>query len=477
MKNFNYTSKNILPVLLFFLLLNSQNFAQEQNLVGTWLGTLKFSGTELRVVFNVQEDNGLLKATMDSPDQNAKGIPVDSVIFENSNVRFNIKAVGGYYDGVLNKDNMEIQGNWHQGGVLPLDLKKTDKVESLNRPQEPKPPYPYKEENVTYENKNAGINLAGTLTLPENGEHFPAVLLIPGSGSHNRDEEISGHKIFKVIADYLTRRGIAVLRVDDRGVGSSTGNFGTSSDIDFASDAYAGVEYLKSRMEINPAEIGLIGHSEGGIIAPMVALKTKDVAFIVLMAAPGIPGDQLLYKQAALIGKSEGATDEEIQQDLKLNKILYTIVQKVKDSTQAAEEIHKAFSDYYNGLSEENKKQIQDPEGFFARQSDVLLSPWFKFLISYNPAQALEELKCPVFAIDGSKDLQVPPKEDLDAIKAALKKGMNKNFEVKELPGLNHLFQTAKTGSPAEYGKIEETISPVALQTIGDWIIKITKGK
>lgn len=477
MKTFNYTSKNILPVLLFFLFLNSQNFAQEQNLVGTWLGTLKFSGTELRIVFNVQEDNGLLKATMDSPDQGANGIPVDSVIFDNSNIRFDIKAVNGYYDGIFNKDSMEIKGNWHQGGVLPLDLKKTDKVVSLNRPQEPKPPYPYKEENVTYENKNAGIKLAGTLTLPENTKHCPAVLLIPGSGKHNRDEEIFGHKIFKVIADYLTRRGIAVLRVDDRGVGGSTGNFEVSTDIDFASDAYAGVEYLKSRNEINPAEIGLIGHSEGGIIAPMVALKTKDVAFIVLMAAPGMPGDQLLYKQSALIAQAAGATDEEIQESLKLNKILYNIVKTTKDSSQAVEKLHNAFIDYYNGLSEKNKKQIGDPERIIAIQSKVLLSPWFKFFISYNPVPALEKLKCPVLAIDGSKDLQVPPKEDLDAIKAALKKGMNKNFEVKELPGLNHLFQTAKTGSPAEYGKIEETISPVALKTIGDWIIKITKGK
>lgn len=299
--------------------------------------------------------------------------------------------------------------------------------------------------------------------------------MISGSGPQDRNETIFGHKPFLVIADYLTRRGIAVLRVDDRGVGGSTGNFAEATTKDFASDALAEVEYLKTRKEINPRKIGLIGHSEGGLIAPMVAVVSPDIAFIVLMAAPGLTGEQILYKQSALIVKVNGATEKEISRELNLMKKLYSVVKRVKDNTAAAKELRQIYEGYYESPAGKKKKESNNYTQIINRQIKALTSPWFRYFLTYNPVPALEKIKCPVLAIDGEKDLQVPPEEDLQIIKKALEKGGNKNFEIKEFPNLNHLFQPAKTGSPLEYSKIEETISPLVLKTISNWILKIVK--
>ncbi len=302
--------KKILALFFLSLMISTCSFGSsltisnntDFNLNGIWQGSLKISSVTLRIVFKVTVDkNGSYSATMDSPDQGAKDIPVDSVIYNDGNVKFVVGAVRGFFEGKVDFDNSTIKGEWHQSSMsLPLELKKIDKVEELKRPQEPKPPFPYNVEEVSYENKTAGIKLAGTLTFPKAKGPFPAVLLITGSGPQNRDEELFGHKPFLVIADYLTRRGIAVLRVDDRGIGKSTGKFSSATTEDFAGDVLAGVEFLKSNKNINPKEIGLIGHSEGGLIAPMVAVKSSDVAFIVLMAGPGLPGDQILYKAGSV---------------------------------------------------------------------------------------------------------------------------------------------------------------------------------
>ncbi len=462
------------PNIFSNLLPNSGN-----GIKGIWQGTLKVQSMELRIIFKITEDeNGKLKATMDSPDQGAKDIPVDSVIYSGENLKLVSNMIHGYFEGTYNADSISFEGKWHQGGLsLPLVITKIEKVEDAIRPQEPKPPFPYKVQDVIYENKSAGIKLGGTLTFPETGGPFPAVLLITGSGAQNRDEELFGHKPFLVIADYLTRLGIAVLRVDDRGIGESTGNFAASTTKDFATDVLSGVEYLKSRKEINPKEIGLIGHSEGGIIAPMVASKTKDVAFIILMAGTGIPGDQVLLTQAEAIEKLNGVSEEKIKDDLALNKKLYSVLKEDKDSSAIVDELNNIYLDSYNNLSAEKKAEIGDPKIAFQKGIKTLMSPWFRYFVKYNPYPTLERVKCPVLALGGSKDVQVLPDINLPAIKKALEEGGNKNFEVKELPGLNHLFQTAKTGAPSEYGRIEETIAPIALQTMGDWILKIVNKK
>lgn len=459
-------------------------FAQQQDtsvigIEGIWQGELKVPGTVLRIVFKVSKNpDGTLTATLDSPDQGATDIPVEEVIFKDNILRLNVKSVGGVFEGKVSEDFLVIEGEWKQsGGAFPLTVKRVDKAVEILRPQVPKKPYPYIEEEVIYENKDAEITLAGTLTLPSGNAPFPVILLISGSGPQDRNETIYNHRPFLVLADYLTRQGVAVLRVDDRGVGKSTGDFSQATSVDFASDVLAGIEYLKTRKEINPKQIGLIGHSEGGLIAPMVAVKSADAAFIVLMAGTGLTGEEILYLQGALISRAMGVSEEDIAKNRQFNEKIFSVIKEEKDKKIAEEKLRQMFMADWAELNDEEKSRIGDPEVFLKAQLQSLLSPWLKFFLTYDPKPTLSKVKCPVLAINGEKDLQVPPKENLSAIEEALVAGGNKNFTVKELPGLNHLFQTAQTGLPAEYVKIEETISPVALKIIGDWIFEQTKNK
>ena len=459
-------------------------FAQQQDtseisIEGIWEGKLKVPGTELRIVFKISKNpDGTLTATLDSPDQGATDIPVEEVIFIDNTLRLEVKSAGGVFEGKVSEDFLVIEGEWKQSGqTLPLTVKRVDKAVEILRPQVPKKPYPYIEEELVYENKEAGITLAGTLTLPSGDAPFPAVLLISGSGPQDRNETIYNHRPFLVLADYLTRQGIAVLRVDDRGVGKSTGDFSQATSVDFASDVLAGIEYLKTRKEINPEQIGLIGHSEGGIIAPMVAVKSPDVAFIILMAGTGLTGEEILYLQGALIYRAMGVSEEDIANNRQFNEKIFSVLKEEDDSENAEERLRQMFMEDWEKMSDEKKEQIGDPEVFLKAQLQGLLSPWLKFFLTYDPKPTLTKVKCPVLAINGEKDFQVPPKENLSAIEEALIAGGNKNFIVKELPGLNHLFQTAQTGLPAEYAKIEETISPEALKIIGEWILEQTRDK
>jgi fermentation-respiration switch protein FrsA (DUF1100 family) len=260
-------------------------------------------------------------------------------------------------------------------------------------------------------------------------------------------------------------------------VGRSTGDFSLATSEDFASDVLAGIEYLKARKEINPKKIGLIGHSEGGIIAPMVAVKSPDVAFIVLMAGTGLTGEEISYLQTGLIFKEMGISEKDINKNLQLNNKIFSVFKEEEDNKIVEEKIGQMFMTYWEDLSEEEKSRIGNPEDYLKAQLQSLLSPWFRFFLTYDPKTTLSKVKCPVLAINGEKDLQVPPQENLSAIKEALQTGGNENFTIKELPGLNHLFQTAQTGAPAEYAKIEETISPVALKIISDWILQQAKDK
>ena len=456
-----------------------QQDTSEISIEGIWQGKLKVPGTELSIVFKIsQNPEGTLTATLDSPDQGVTGIPVEEVIFKDNTLHLEVKSVGGVYEGKVSEDFLVIEGEWKQsGGVFPLTVKRVDKAIEILRPQVPKKPYPYTEEEVAYENKEAGITLAGTLTLPPGKGPSPAVLLISGSGPQDRNETIYNHHPFLVLADYLTRQGIAVLRVDDRGVGESTGDFSQATSVDFASDVLAGIEYLKTRKEINPEQIGLIGHSEGGLIAPMVAVKSPDVAFIILMAGTGLTGEEILYLQGALISRAMGVNEEDIAKNRQFNEKIFSLIKEEKDKKTIEEKLRQMFMEDWAELNEEEKSRIGDPEVFLEAQLKSLLSPWLKFFLTYDPKPTLNKVKCPVLAINGEKDLQVPPKENLSAIEEALKVGGNQNYTIKELPGLNHLFQTAQTGLPAEYAKIEETISPVALKIISDWILEQTETK
>ncbi|HCY75470.1 MAG TPA: alpha/beta hydrolase [Ignavibacteriales bacterium] len=468
--------KNI-NVFLMILFLTMQISAQQKDLSGIWSGKLELPNTvKLTVVFNLAQDSaGNYSSTLDSPDQGAKGIPTESTIIKDDSITIQIPVIKGFFTGKIFYDEMKIVGKWNQGGmVLDLVVKKVDKLEEVRRPQEPKEPFPYKSEDIKFENKVDNITLAGTLTLPENGNNFPAVVMITGSGGEDRNEEVFGHKPFLVIADYLTRNGIAVLRFDDRGIGQSTGNQATGTSEDFVRDVLAGVDYLKSRTEINHSKIGLIGHSEGGMIAPMAAVKSDDVDFIILMAGTGISGDSILILQSELIQRAEGMPEEEIQKSLKEQREIYSMIVSSDDKTTLEKQLRDKFNSEYSAMSDDEKSKLGDPEVYLNMQIKTLTSPWFNYFIKYNPQPTLEKVKCPVLAINGGNDLQVPPEQNLSAIESALKKGGNKNYEIRLLPGLNHLFQTSATGAVSEYATIEETVAPIALETMADWIKKIT---
>lgn len=446
-----------------------------QDIAGQWNGILKVQGIQLRLVFHIDKTDLGYTATMDSPDQGVNGIPVTTVSFEQANITLIIPSAKIEYDGVLGEDN-SIVGTFRQAGQsFPLNLsKEIVEKEKLVRPQEPIKPYPYYEEEITFRNEKEGIDLAGTLTLPRKDGVYPVVILISGSGPQNRDEELLGHKPFLVLSDHLTRNGIAVLRYDDRGTAASKGDFAKATTVDFSNDAKAAVDYLLKRKEINHKQIGLIGHSEGGIVAPIVAASSKDVAFIVLMAGTGIPGDQLLLLQQELIGRASGVSEEELKKNKLFNQGAFDMVIHSTDDDQ----LKKDLTEYIKkGFAEHPEEILQGmtAEENAAMHANQLVSPWMQYFIKYNPALILEKVKCPVLAINGEKDLQVPPKENLGPIAAALKKGGNKKVTIKEMPGLNHLFQECTTGSPDEYAVIEQTMSPVAMAEILKWIQEQTK--
>ncbi|MBD2701665.1 alpha/beta hydrolase [Spirosoma sp. BT702] len=458
--------RNILLLLLISLTTFS---AHGQPIAGQWFGALRIPGNQqLRLVFNISKTDNSYSATMDSPDQGAKGIPATSTTFENPKLTITLKNLSIDYTGELKGDS--IVGTFKQGGFsLPLTLSKKEiEKKAAIRPQEPAKPYPYHSEDVTFENPTANITLAGTLTLPKKEGNFPAVVLITGSGPQNRNEELLDHKPFLVLADYLTRNGIAVLRYDDRGVADSKGNFQMATSADFATDVLAAVTFLKGRKEINPKHIGLIGHSEGGLIAPMVAQQSKDVGFLVLLAGTGIPGDQLLLKQQELIGKASGVSDSALQKILADNKVAYNIITQSTNTDSLKRTLtnylKKVMPDTSAGSDEHIKAQVAQ-----------LASPWLQYFMRYDPAVTLTKVKIPVLALNGANDLQVPAELNLTAIRNALAKAGNKHVTTKVLPGLNHLFQESKTGLPAEYGSIEQTFSPVALAEIANWIQQQTK--
>jgi len=449
-------------IILFISLISLSIYAQ--NISGKWNGILKVQGTQLRLVFNiVKTDNGY-SSTMDSPDQGAKGIPVTQTSFSNSILKLEVSNAGIKYEGTLNKDGV-FNGTFKQGGLsLPLILSKGNiEKEKAVRPQEPIKPYPYYTEDIKFVNSKDHIELAGTLSFPEKNGKFPAVILITGSGPQNRDEELLGHKPFLILSDFLTRNGIAVLRFDDRGVGESTGSFKAATTFDFAKDVEYAIEYLQKRKEINHNKIGLIGHSEGGIIASIIASKNKNVDFIVLMAGPALRGDKLLLLQKYKIESQMGVNHNLIENNQQIFAGAYEIILNKKIKNEVISDSLSSYftSKYGQALPERQKSAI----------INQLTSPWMIDFIRLDPATYLSKVNCPVLAINGSKDIQVPSKENLEIIKDIFEKYKNTNVKIVELKDLNHLFQECETGATSEYSRIEQTISPIALKEILNWIV------
>lgn len=459
-------------VIFTLILLNSfLSYSQTPTVpaapAGKWEGKLQFPGSALRIYLEITEPApGKFAARMISPDQDGSKIKAHTVSWVGDSLFLDVKVIKGTYAAKLSADKTTLTGIWTQGpGSLPLILKNNPALQfESNRPQEPKRPYPYKEENVKYQNTKAGISIGGTLTLPHGAGPFPAVLLITGSGAQDRNEALMGHKPFLIISDYLTRRGIAVLRVDDRGVDSTGGDALTATTADNASDAFAGVKYLQSRADIQKNKIGLIGHSEGGVIAPMVASQTNDVAFIVLLAGVGVLPQHLLLRQREDMMRQAKSKEEDIQKALALLTKVYDLLSAENYSPAVEEKLSKLFQENAPVKGADVSPMVK-----------YFTLPWMRYFIKLNPQLYLQKVTCPVLALNGTNDIQVAAKENLAAIETAINGGGNSNVTVQELPGLNHLFQTAKTGAVADYALIEETFSPVALKVIGDWIEGVVK--
>jgi len=433
---------------------------------GVWQGALEGNGMRLRLQLHVShDDRKQLVAALDSPDQGVSGLPAVKVSQKDAVFHFEIPVVGGVYDGTLNATKTAITGTWTQsGGDQKLIFHRSDQLLALIRPQDPVKPYPYQEEEIAFSSDKAKVTLAGTLTFPPGPGPYPAAILLSGSGPHDRDESLLGHRPFLVLADHLTRKGIAVLRFDKRGNGSSTGDYASATMEDFAGDAAAALAYLKTRKQIDAKKIGLIGHSEGGMIAPMLAAHSGEVSWIVLLAGPGLKGEDTLLLQSDLLLKAAGLEDAQIAKTREFNKQTYALVRQEAGPAT----LQSKLSDLVvsSGMS------VSLSPAALQSQVRVMASPWFRFYLDYDPLPALQQSKCPVLALNGQKDLQVAPKENLSRIEQALRDGGNKDYQATELPGLNHLFQHCHTGEPTEYGGIEETMAPEALNAVSDWVLK-----
>jgi pimeloyl-ACP methyl ester carboxylesterase len=435
---------------------------------GAWMGLLQADDVRLRLVLKIKPAPGGWSASADSIDQHVADIPVDSVTFDGAKLKLVLSQIDGSYEARLEGDNLV--GTFTQHGVSrPLDLTKTTNPPGVTRrPQTPQRPFPYDEVDLRVESSTAGVTLACTLTEPRAKGPFGAVVLATGSGPQNRDEALLGHRPFLVLSDAITRHGVAVLRCDDRGVGKSTGVFGTATTFDFAADALAEVAALRARPEIAPARVGLLGHSEGGTVAAIAAAKSKDVAFVVLLAGTALPGDQILDLQRGLLEQSSGMSAPEIA-DSKANwDKAFAIIDAEKDDAVATRRLRLL----YDGLPADTRAKFEQAGGFDTQVKD-LLSPWFRTFLALDPRPFLSRIKVPVLAINGARDWQVPPGANLPEMRKAL--AHDRDVTVREMPGLNHLFQTAKTGSPAEYGEIEETMSPAVLTLVSDWIARHAK--
>ena len=438
-------------------------------------------GAQLRMRIDLTVEDGALAARVFSVDQGNAEIPVESATVAGSTLSLTMPMIGGSYEGTLSDDGQTIDGTFQQmGAELPLVLERMEGDEpDAGRPQDPVEPYPYVAEDVRYPNPDGGHELAGTFTRPSDGGPFPAVILITGSGPQNRDEALLGHRPFLVLSDHLTRRGIAVLRFDDRGVGESTGDHAAATSSDFASDALAGVAYLKTRDDVDPAAIGLAGHSEGGLIAPIAATRSDDVSYIVLMAGTGVNGERILYAQGALINRAAGATEEQIERNQELQRAMFDILKSEPDPERAAAVLTETVRTAFEAMPDAQRAQagITDDESLdqvVNMQVTQFNTPWFRYFLTYEPATVIEQVTVPVLAINGEKDLQVPYEENLREIEAALQRGGNTNYEIHALPDLNHLFQHSETGSPSEYATIEETWSVDVMELIADWILRTT---
>ncbi|WP_167737393.1 alpha/beta hydrolase family protein [Sphingomonas parva] len=429
--------------------------ASAQQAVGAWNGRLTVGAMSLRIGVEVTRGaDGTLSGTMSSPDQGAAGIPLSAVTLAGTHFSFEAPSIRGRYQAEWDAAQGGWAGTWTQGQALPLVLR-PGAVAAPARPQAPKPPFPYSEEEVAID-AAAGVRLACTFTRPRGTGPVPAVFLVSGSGPQDRDEALAGHRPFAVLADHLTRAGIAVLRCDDRGFDRSTGDFATSVTQDYAADAIAVLAWLRRQQGIG--KVGLVGHSEGGVVGPMVAARDPKLAFLALLAAPGIPMADLLVAQAEAVARSIGMPAERAAQEGQVTRRVIEAVAGAPSAEAARAAASRTLAEAGAGSEA------------IANQSAMVATPWFRGIAAYDPRPALAALRLPVLAINGATDTQVLAGPNLAGIREATRG--NADVTIVELPGLNHLLQTSASGAPTAYAATEETMSPSALNLIAEWILK-----
>lgn len=450
------------------MLIGKSIFSQIE-IEGDWFGFLNINNQRFKIVYHIQRENNHYVGKMDSPDQGAFGLNLSRVMLNKDSLLFDLSVFGIKYCSTHFFTD-SINGTFFQGAFnqeMTLIKSAVPIGNAPKRPQEPKEPFHYTTTEVSFYNAKDNVTLSGTLSLPKKKGKFPAVILVSGSGPQNRNEELLNHKPFLVLADYLTRHGIAVLRYDDRGVGKSGGVFDGSTTSNFAYDAQAAFSYLKTLKKVNPKRIGIIGHSEGGMIAPMVACADSSVKFIVLLAGPGIPIDQLMLKQTEVSARFSGVSEEEIKVSLELNRKFYDILLHEPIDSLAKVKIEKIVQDHSNSMPSEIAEEIKKD---LPQLTSTMLSPWFRYFINFNPEHYLRQINCPVLAINGIKDSQVSAIENLAGIRKSVKETNNKNVYTYLMPDLNHLMQHCNTGAVSEYIGIEETFSEEVMKIIADWI-------
>lgn len=432
-------------------------------LIGRWEGMIRVGSNSVPVVVRVSENESGRVAVADSPSQGARDIPISDLSLDAGVVRFALPMANARFEGSLADDGSAWVGAWFQGtGSVPLILMKVDadaeqSVRPTDRPQLPIPPFPYVVQNVTFANADAGLTLAGTLTTPEGSGPFPAVVLLTGSGAQDRDETIAGHKPFAVWADALTRRGIAVLRFDDRGVGGSGGGSMDDTTADFATDARAAMDFLGARPEIDARRIGLMGHSEGASTALIAASAGAPAAFVVMIAGPVVSGADILTEQSRQIVRASGGTPEQVEQAAATQAHFMAAVVDNKDDGAAATAAVEALA-----------IEIGQPAEQAAAAARVMGSGWYRYFAAYDPTADLTALDAPLLALYGDRDRNVPAEQNSPVL-ARLKP----QAEVLVLSRANHLMQPAETGLPSEYATIPQTLAPEAIQMVTDWVARV----
>jgi alpha/beta superfamily hydrolase len=430
-----------------------------QDITGNWTGMITGPKGSIEINFSISKKQNTLESSIDVPFNGIFEFKAEQTTFKDSILIMTFPKLNLVYEGKF-KNPSKITGDLSRGGN-PITLNLKPVKTNIKRPQEPKPPFDYYTENVAFKNSE-GIPIKGTLSLPKKNGKFPVVIIISGSGPHDRVGEMYRHKPYLVIADHLTKNGIGVLRYDERGIGESGGDFKTATISEFSDDVSSAVTYLKTRKDIDKKKIGLVGHSLGGIIGPKVASERNDVSFLVLMAAPGLNGDELMLMQKAAFEKEMGLNDEQVEFGQKMMKNTFAIITETNlDNKTLKDSLHSFYIKNYGLMIPENQREAMVNQ---IGSSEVVS------LIRSQPSEFLEKVNCPVLAINGSKDLQVTPKKNLEAIKTSLEKNGNSDFKILEFENLNHLFQESETGSLTEYAQIEQSISPDVLKKITSWI-------